>query len=149
MVLAKALVDKEKEQLDFYDEKRGYTLPEFPLHEARYIMTRADFIQSYDMNNLFTIDSKARVRADSVPMMNAFRDICSAEGFDERLQATLDRISAIESLGRTRELTLKDLWNSGSYSIKVKDKRGDEVQTVKFSATPQEAGDDDEDKKDS
>jgi hypothetical protein len=28
---------------------------------------------------VFTIDSKAMVRADSVPMMNAFREICAEE----------------------------------------------------------------------
>lgn len=72
-------------------------------------MTRADFIQVYDPKNLFTIDPNAMVRADSVPMMNVFRETRAGEGFDEYLQATLDRISAIESLNRTRELTLKDL----------------------------------------
>ncbi|KAI4723624.1 hypothetical protein E4T48_00141 [Aureobasidium sp. EXF-10727] len=110
MVLAKALVDKEKEDNLEYDLEKGHMLPQIPLHKARQIMTRADFIQSYDAINVFTIDSKAMVRADSVPMMNAFREICAEEGFDEYLQATLDRISAIESLGRTRELTIKDLW---------------------------------------
>lgn len=161
MVLAKALVEKEKaDQLlrsqagDSHtttnnsndDEKTTtgcITLPEFSLHEARYIMTRADFIQSYDQENLFTIDSKARVRADSVPMMNAFRDICSTAGFDERLEATLERISAIESLGRTRELTLKDLWDKGSYSIKVRDPNGVETQVVEVAVTPKDDGDED------
>lgn len=63
MVLAKALVEKEKEMGQVYDEKNGHMLPTIPLHEARQIMTRADFIQSYDQVNLFTIDSKAMVRA--------------------------------------------------------------------------------------
>ena len=44
-------------------------------------MTRADFIQLYDHDNIFTIDSRAMVRADSVPMMNAFREICAEPGF--------------------------------------------------------------------
>lgn len=60
-------------------------------------MTRADFIQSYDHENIFTIDSRAMVRADSVPMQNAFRDICSWEGFDKHLEGTLERIGDIES----------------------------------------------------
>src|SRR6266536_6359544 len=104
MVLAKALVDREKEMEMTYDPAKGHILPQMPLHEARQVMTRADFIQSYDHDNIFTIDSKAMVRADSVPMQNAFREICSQEGFEEHLEATLDRISAMESLGGTSEL---------------------------------------------
>ena len=90
-----------------YDQAQGI-LPQIPLYKAREIMTRADFIQGYDSENLFTIDSNATVGADSVPLMNAFREICDGEGFDDYLQATLDRISVIESINRTRELTLKD-----------------------------------------
>jgi len=82
MVLAKALVDKEKETGDTRIHDVGHILPTVPLHEARQIMTRADFIQSYDQVifqpdlllvdyasnsfskvNLFTIDSTAMVRA--------------------------------------------------------------------------------------
>ncbi|QIW95941.1 hypothetical protein AMS68_001459 [Peltaster fructicola] len=123
MVLAKALVEKGKAMQTSYDPLLGHNLPQIPLHEARQIMTRADFIQSYDAINLFTIDSHAMVRADSVPMMNAFIEVCSQEGFEEHLQATLDRISAIESLGRTRELTLKDLWHGGSYRAEYPDEQ--------------------------
>lgn len=132
MVLAKALVDQEKEMESTYHEETGHILPEISLHEARQIMTRADFIQSYDAINIFTIDSKANVRADSVPMMNAFREICNRKGFSEHLDATLERISAIESLGRTRELTLKDLWDNGRYSMSVRDGRDKVVQTIEF-----------------
>lgn len=111
MVLAKALVDQEKEILGKGTSHpgQGQLLPQIPLHKAREIMTRADFIQSYDHINIFTIDAQAMIRADSVPMQNAFRQICREPGFEEYLQATLDRISAIESLGRTRELVAKDL----------------------------------------
>ncbi|KAJ8609083.1 hypothetical protein MRB53_039282 [Persea americana] len=124
MVLAKALVDKEAAMAKTYDPHTGYILPEIPLHEARQAMTRADFIQSYDQINVFTIDSKAMVRADSVPMQIAFREVCGQEGFDEYLKDTLDRISAIESLGRTRELTIKDLWNQGRYKMEMRDQKG-------------------------
>ena len=62
MVLAKALVDKEKDLDMTYDPEKGHVLPQMPLHEARQVMTRADFIQSYDAINVFTIDSKAMVR---------------------------------------------------------------------------------------
>ena len=117
MVLAKALVDQEKEQGETYHPENGHILPEIPLHKARQIMTRADFIKNYDHENLFTIDAQAMVRADSVPMMVAFRQICGEPGFDEHLQATLDRISAIESLGRTREIVAKDLVQGAQYRI--------------------------------
>lgn len=119
MVLAKALVDQEKESGSSYHEERGHILPQISLHKARETMTRADFIQSYDQLNIFTIDAHAMVRADSVPMQNAFRQICGEEGFEEHLQATLDRISAIESLGRTREIVAKDLIG-GKYKISNK-----------------------------
>lgn len=143
MVLAKALVDKEKEMEKTYDPERGHILPEIPLHKARQIMTRADFIQSYDQDNLFTIDSRAMVRADSVPMQQAFREICSVDGFDDYLEGTLDRIGDIESLGRTRELTIKDLWDQGKYRIVVRDTKGRESGTVEFSVQEKEGEDDD------
>lgn len=122
--MAKALVDKAKEMDKTYDPEKGHILPEIPLHEARQIMTRADFIQQYDHINVFTIDSRAMVRADSVPMQNAFREICEQDGFEEHLQATLKRISDIESLGRTREIVAKDLWNNGKYSVAVRTAKG-------------------------
>lgn len=62
MLLAKALVDKEKE-MKKTPNRDGRVLPQIPLHEARFIMTRADFIQDYDHINIFTIDSNAMVRA--------------------------------------------------------------------------------------
>lgn len=135
MVLARELVNREKEIEHTGEDHR---LPTLPLHKARQIMTRADFIQSYDHENIFTIDSKAMVRADSVPMQHAFREICSEAGFDEYLEATLDRISAIESLNRTRELTLKDLWtiqtgeNRGRYEIITKDAKARETGRLQF-----------------
>ena len=76
-------------------------------------------------------------------MQLAFREICSQEGFDEHLEATLDRISAIESLGRTRELTIKDLWNKGRYRINVVDARGRPEKAVVFDVMPKESEDED------
>lgn len=143
MVLAKALVDLEKEMKSNYHEERGHILPEIPLHKARQIMTRADFIQSYDHENIFTIDSRAMVRADSVPMQRAFREICAVKDFDKHLDGTLQRIGDIESLGRTRELTIKDLWDSGKYRVVVRDNRGRESGTVEFAVA--ESKDEDED----
>lgn len=113
MLLAKTLIDKENEMraAGTWDGR----LPQIPLHEARQIMTNADWIKSHDHNNIFNIDSAGMVRADSVAMQNAMRDICSREGFDQHLQDTLDRLDEIESLHRTRELTLKDLGGNGRY----------------------------------
>ena len=123
MVLAKALVDQEAKAESTYDPENGHLLPQIPLHKAREIMTRADFIKDYDHINIFTIDAQAMVRADSVPMQNAFREICGQPGFEEHLNATLDRISAIESLGRTREIIAKDLV-SGRYRISGRADKG-------------------------
>src|SRR5436190_4522652 len=142
MVLAKALVDREKEMEVTYDPSKGHILPQMPLHEARQVMTRADFIQDYDHDNIFTIDSKAMVRADSVPMQIAFREICSEPGFDEHLQATLERISAIESLGRTREFTVKDFWNKGKFKAVVRDPKGRETGTLEIGVVKPDGGDD-------
>ncbi|BDD57041.1 hypothetical protein MAP00_002445 [Monascus purpureus] len=144
LVLAKALVEKEKAMDKTYDPENGHILPEIPLHEARYIMTRADFIQSYDHDNIFTIDSRAMVRADSVPMQIAFREICSEPGFEKHLERTLERIGDIESLGRTRELTIKDLWDQGKYKIVVRDTKGRETGTVEFSTVERASEDEDD-----
>ena len=143
MVLAKALVDLEQEMDSNYHEEQGHILPEIPLHKAREIMTRADFIQSYDHENIFTIDSRAMVRADSVPMQRAFQEICAIENFDKHLDGTLERIGDIESLGRTRELTIKDLWNNGKYRVVVRDNYGRESGTVEFAVDEPEGGDQD------
>lgn len=150
MVLAKALVERQKELDTTYDEKQGHILPQIPLYKARQVMTRADFIKQYDHENIFTIDSKAMVRADSVPMMNAFKEICEEEGFDEYLEATLDRISAIESLNRTKELTMKDLWieqkgeQRGKYSFITRDYRGRETGSMDFVVRPNEVPDEED-----
>ncbi|KAG4428154.1 hypothetical protein IFR05_016364 [Cadophora sp. M221] len=133
MVLAQALVAAEKSQDSPYSPTDGsHIIPQIPLHKARQIMTRADFIKDYDHINLFTITSSAFVRADSVPMQRAFRSICEEEGFDEHLEATLQRISDIESLGRTRELVAKDLVLGGKYKFLLRDgeRRGEKVTEV-------------------
>lgn len=145
MVLAKALVDMEAEP-DFksFDEDGNHHLASMPLHKARQVMTRADFIQSYDHDNIFTIDSAGKVRADSVPMMRAFRSICGEEGFAQFLEDTLERIGDIESLGRTRELTIKDLWNGGKYRFnQAVDGKGKGSIVEMVTVEPEKKDDDD------
>jgi len=86
------------------------------------------------------------VRADSVPMQIAFREICAEPGFDEYLQATLDRISAIESLGRTRELVMKDLvGGKGKYNITSRNAKGlvEKTFTIEQPELEEDASDDD------
>jgi len=131
MVLAAALVAAEETQ-PFSHEDGSHNIPQIPLHIARQIMTRADFIKSYDHIKLFTITSTAYVRADSVPMQRAFRSICNEPGFEKHLEATLQRIADIESLSRTREVVAKDLVLGGRYRILLKDgeRRGERVTEV-------------------
>lgn len=144
MVLAQALVDKE-EQMDMtYDAETGHVLPGFPMHKAQQIMTRSDFIRELDRLNLFTITSTAHVRASSVPMYQAFREICAEPGFRQYLEDTLQRISDIESLGRTRELVAKDLVLGGTYEIaRAPDRSGKLEVTLRQKEEEEEKEDDD------
>lgn len=116
----------------------SHHLPELPLWRARQIMTRPDYIQEYDNLNIFTVDSDSRVRADSVPMMRAFHEIASQPNFDELLSETVDRVAAIESLGRTREIVSKDLTEGAIYDISTKDGR----LSVQMKKKPDEEDDD-------
>jgi hypothetical protein len=139
MTLAKALVDKENEASDHenYDPVSGHMLPTYPFHIAQQIMTRCDFIRDLDSLNLFSITSEADVRASSVPMHRAFREICSEPGFDKHLEGTMQRIADIESLGRTRELVAKDLVLGGQYEIE----RNRQGITVKLKEAEKEEDD--------
>jgi hypothetical protein len=101
MVLARALVQRQ-------DPLQTHLLPEIPLHEARQIITRADYTQGLDHVNIIHIDSNGMVRADSVAMQNAFREIVTDPGFEEHLKATLNRLDELESLSRTREVAMRD-----------------------------------------
>ncbi|KAF3763108.1 hypothetical protein M406DRAFT_340780 [Cryphonectria parasitica EP155] len=157
MVLALALVDLEESSppglthpatpmpLETYDPVVGHRLPSFPMHIAQQIQTRADFVRELDRMNLFTITSAAQMRASSVPMHRAFREICMQPGFREHLEATNDRISAIESLGRTREVVAKDLVLGGRYEIaREREGRGEKL-VVGLRQPPEEKDDDDND----
>ncbi|OHE95076.1 hypothetical protein CORC01_09600 [Colletotrichum orchidophilum] len=129
MVLAQALVDEE-EDMELYDDEKGHMLPSFPMHKAQQIMTRADFVRNMDRLNLFSIAANADVRASSVPMHRAFQEICAEKGFRDHLEATIQRIGDIESLGRTRELVAKDLVLGGKYEIVREGKNGVTVKLI-------------------
>lgn len=101
MILARALIQREKTNGDL-------KLPEIPLHEARQIITRADYTRGLDHINVIHIDANGMVRADSVPMQNAFREICNEPGFEQHLKETLQRLDQLESLSRTREVSYRE-----------------------------------------
>jgi hypothetical protein len=128
-----------------YDPTTGHKLPEVPLYRAREIMTRADFIRKHHDLSIFAIDSHANVRADSVPMQRAFNEICSEPGFEKFLEATLERIGGIESLGRTKELTFKDLWEGGKYKFTTRDRKGNLDKVVEVETVEKEKKDEDDD----
>jgi len=115
-LLIQALVEKEaedakkeaKDQIPIED----HNIPSLPQHLSRRIMTRADLLERLDQCNIIAIDTRSNVRASSVPMMKAFREICGQDYFEGMLQNVLDRISEVESLGRTREIEFKDLKGS-------------------------------------
>lgn len=143
MILAKHLVEREKLETEG-GKKHDGRLPEIPLHEVRQIMTRGDFIQGHDHINIFSIDSNSKVRADSVAMQNAFRQVCEQEGFDEHLKKTVARLDELESLGRTREIKFKDIHNDGfieavlKKSLSLQTKGGEEVVISLRAVTPPE-----------
>jgi hypothetical protein len=132
MVLANALYKSHTDMETTYSPTTGHILPTIPLHRARFIMTRSDFIRKHHDLSIFSIDSRAMVRADSVPMQRAFNEICSEPGFEEFLDATLERIGAIESLARTKELTIKDLWDGGKYKFTRRGAKGEVKDQVEM-----------------
>lgn len=130
MLLMREFVEMDRERMNTListasptakDQCKDHHLPELPLWRSRQIMTRPDYIQQYDNLNIFTVDSDSRVRADSVPMMRAFHEIASQPHFDELLNETVERVADIESLGRTREVVMKDLTLGATYDVSKKD----------------------------
>ncbi|ODV59515.1 ATP-binding protein ASCRUDRAFT_71481 [Ascoidea rubescens DSM 1968] len=127
MLLVKEFVEMDKEFFNHYNsldknispniQDNSYRLPSLPLWRARQVMTRPDLIRDYDALNIFTIDKDARVRPDSIPMLRAFHEIYNQSGFLNLLNENCERVSAIESLGRTRELVAKDLILGANYKI--------------------------------
>ncbi|KAH8708574.1 hypothetical protein GQ44DRAFT_830752 [Phaeosphaeriaceae sp. PMI808] len=146
MVLANVLYKGSLDMEQAYSPDKGHVLPEIPLHRARFIMTRSDFIRKHHDLSIFSIDSHAMVRADSVPMQRAFEEICSEPGFEDFLEATLERIGDIESLGRTKELTFKDLWDGGKYKITTRNRKGEVQGQVEMETVEGKPDNDDDDK---
>lgn len=91
---------------DVQADVRGIDVPNPHLTwaEARQVMTRPDFIDELDRLNIIHIDRHHRISADSMPLLRAFRKVAETEGFEDKLESVMDRVSAIESLNRTREV---------------------------------------------
>jgi hypothetical protein len=138
MVLARQLYIMQLEMDTLYHEQDGWYLPQIPLHRARFVMTRSDFIRPLHNLSIFSINANALVSASSIPMQRAMSEVCSEPGFDEFLEATLERIGEIESLGRTKEITLKDLWSDGKYRISVVNEQGKTKQTLVVEKAPEQ-----------
>ncbi|KAF9560959.1 hypothetical protein CPC08DRAFT_455874 [Agrocybe pediades] len=81
-------------------------LPAIQFWKCRQIMTRADFLEELDRLNIISIDIHHNVRPDSNLILRAAQEVAAEEGFEEVLQNVRDRIDEIESLHRTRELTV-------------------------------------------
>ncbi|EJD08045.1 uncharacterized protein FOMMEDRAFT_73974 [Fomitiporia mediterranea MF3/22] len=84
-----------------------FFLPSVTYGETRQLMTRTDFIDDLDKNNIISIDVNYNVRPDSMVILQAAKEVVEADGFDEILDSVRDRIDEIESLHRTRELTVR------------------------------------------
>jgi hypothetical protein len=92
---------------DVEADVRGHDVPNPHLTwgEVRQVMTRPDYVTELDHLNIVHIDRHHRIRADSMPLLRAFRKVAETEGFEEKLAEVMERVSAIESLGRTREVS--------------------------------------------
>jgi len=62
-----------------------------------------------------------------MPLLRAFRRVSEEPGYAEKLESVMDRVSAIESLNRTRELVWKEQGDKGKFLVK-KDGKGREVE---------------------
>ena len=106
-------------------------LPSIPYWRCRVIMTRPDFLEGaycwhrtptppfrnlsgpetkppveLDRLNIITIDTHLDVRPDSMALLRAAREVVEEPGFQEVLDSVRKRVDDIESLHRTRELTV-------------------------------------------
>ncbi|GAB1526365.1 hypothetical protein RhiTH_009532 [Rhizoctonia solani] len=84
-------------------------VPSIPYFECRRIMTRGDFLARLDQMNIISIDVHYQVRLDSMLTLEAAREVVSEPEFEPMLKGVLTRVDELESLGRTRELTFKDV----------------------------------------
>ncbi|PAV24222.1 hypothetical protein PNOK_0129000 [Pyrrhoderma noxium] len=104
------LYKEHEEKVANGEEDPGkFYLPSVSFEEARQLMTRTDFIEDLDKNNIVAIDVNFNVHPDSMIILQAAKEVVERDGFDEMLDNVRDRVDEIESLHRTRELTFKDV----------------------------------------
>ncbi|KAL1411457.1 hypothetical protein Q8F55_002413 [Vanrija albida] len=119
-------------------------LPKVTFDDARRLMTRTDFFEGLDHDNIISIDVRHDVRPDNMLILRAAQQVVAEEGFDSMLDQTRDRVDEIEGLHRQSELTVKE-------PFRVSIGRGPEGETVLdvvglgASFVPQDLDDDDED----
>ncbi|GAA5854105.1 hypothetical protein JCM5353_003084, partial [Sporobolomyces roseus] len=75
--------------------------------DARFIMTRPDYIDELDAWHIINVDKHHFVRPDSRLMLTVFREVAAEEDFQDQIDNVMSRVNFIESLHRTRELTAK------------------------------------------
>ncbi|CAE6443255.1 unnamed protein product [Rhizoctonia solani] len=98
-------------------------VPSIPYYECRRIMTRGDFLARLDQMNIISIDVHHQVQLDSMLTLEAAREVVSEPDFEPMLKGVLARVDELESLGRTRELTFKDVKTGDRVEIVI-DKTG-------------------------
>ncbi|KAF7979047.1 hypothetical protein HWV62_44049 [Athelia sp. TMB] len=75
---------------------------------CRQIMTRPDFLEAdLDRANIISIDVHHDVRPDSMLILHAARQVVEEDEFQDMLDSVRARVDEIESLHRTRELTVR------------------------------------------
>ncbi|KAF8320502.1 hypothetical protein DL93DRAFT_2052955 [Clavulina sp. PMI_390] len=82
-------------------------VPTIPYWRCRQIMTRPDFLERLDHDNIISIDVNQNVTLDSALVLCAARQVVEAEGFQDTLNNVRDRVDEIESLHRTAEVTVR------------------------------------------
>ena len=88
-----------------YDESRFHGRYDFRSCDWAS-QTRFIPILELDHLNIVSIDIDHNVRPDSFLILHAAQEVVEEEGFEEKLDSVRNRIDEIESLHRTRELTV-------------------------------------------
>ncbi|CAK9781101.1 hypothetical protein CC85DRAFT_282535 [Cutaneotrichosporon oleaginosum] len=83
-------------------------LPRVTYDDARRLMTRTDFFDGLDHDNIISIDLYHDVRPESVMILRAAQQVTEDPDFDDMLDQTRDRVDEIEGLHRQSELTVKE-----------------------------------------
>ncbi|WOO81138.1 uncharacterized protein LOC62_03G004670 [Vanrija pseudolonga] len=72
-------------------------LPKVTFDDARRLMTRTDFFEGLDHDNIISIDVRHDVRPDNMLILRAAQQVVAEEDFDSMLDQTRDRVDEIEA----------------------------------------------------